>query len=636
LGALWYDAGPQTNTVRVDLMDVLTRMFQQNFFRPIHQWCQDHRVRFIGHLVEDNGAHAHHGYGAGHFFRMMEYFDLGGYDLVAQVVPGITQGVIQRGPWQWDAKFFYWTVARLARSASHLLHNTPQTLCETFGAYGWGLGLRDMFWITQWQFARGTTWFVPHAFSPQFPDPDCPPHFYAGGENPQWPWMSRWSQFVHRAALLLGQGHHVADVAVLYPAEAQWYGSESDLDDVGESLALAHFDYDIVPMELLADTDRCVLKNGTARLASEAFRVLVVPGLQALPRSVAARLEEFSRQGGRVVFVDRAPHEEIHGGHAEVRASIEKILRSGGQVVPRPALGDALRTEDVGDVDIDNFPWLQHYHVRDAQTDAYFLNNESVTETFDGWITLKKVCGMVECWDPETGQVYEAPVYRHDPDGMHVRIRLAPYQALIVVVCQSSEPSQVRLMDSTFPRVRRRADGSLQAWVNRAGSYRATWASGEEMVEVVEAPWETFAVTALSAWQAEPVGVSSDRGPAMCVSALGDWSQWWPRLSGTVRYSTTFVWSGFAGEVVLDLGDVGEIAEVRLNGHLVGTRVKPPYRWVVTNFVTEGENRLTVSVTNTLGNRLADDLYTRGTGYRAGLYGPVTLEKWVALDLRSS
>lgn len=72
----------------------------------------------------------------------------------------------------------------------HLLHiwilKKGRALCEVFGAYGWAEGLKLMKWLLDHMLVNGINYFVPHAFSMKdFPDPDCPPHFYARGMNPQ-------------------------------------------------------------------------------------------------------------------------------------------------------------------------------------------------------------------------------------------------------------------------------------------------------------------------------------------------------------------------------------------------------------------------------------------------------------------
>ena len=67
-------------------------------------------------------------------------------------------------------------------------------------------------------------------------------------------------------------------------------------------------------------------------------------------------------------------------------------------------------------------------------------------------------------------------------------------------------------------------------------------------------------------------------------------------------------------------------AEVRVNGHLAGIRVAPPWRVDISEQVKPGRNRIEVLVYNTLANHYV----TIPTRYRgdltSGLLGPVTLE----------
>ena len=59
--------------------------------------------------------------------------------------------------------------------------------------------------------------------------------------------------------------------------------------------------------------------------------------------------------------------------------------------------------------------------------------------------------------------------------------------------------------------------------------------------------------------------------------------------------------------LMLDLGDVREIAEVRLNGRDLGILWKPPFRVDVTDTIKAGANLLEVRVTNLWPNRLIGD-----------------------------
>ena len=85
---------------------------------------------------------------------------------------------------------------------------------------------------------------------------------------------------------------------------------------------------------------------------------------------------------------------------------------------------------------------------------------------------------------------------------------------------------------------------------------------------------------------------------------LGDWrSMAGDSFSGSALYETVFSRPGGVGEeVVLDLGDVRHACEVTLNGHDLGSRIAPPYRYRIPAKLLRDENRLTVKVTNTSAN----------------------------------
>lgn len=81
-------------------------------------------------------------------------------------------------------------------------------------------------------------------------------------------------------------------------------------------------------------------------------------------------------------------------------------------------------------------------------------------------------------------------------------------------------------------------------------------------------------------------------------------------FSGTVVYEKSFEVdkSNFeGGKAYLNLGKVGDMATVNLNGKHVGTYWKPPYIADVSDYLKEGENKLKVSVTNLWINRLLGD-----------------------------
>lgn len=78
-------------------------------------------------------------------------------------------------------------------------------------------------------------------------------------------------------------------------------------------------------------------------------------------------------------------------------------------------------------------------------------------------------------------------------------------------------------------------------------------------------------------------------------------------FSGTATYTTVFTLSELPEHIILDLGDVQNIAEVIVNDHPVRTLWKVPYKADITDYATIGTNALAVRVTNLWPNRLIRD-----------------------------
>jgi len=117
-------------------------------------------------------------------------------------------------------------------------------------------------------------------------------------------------------------------------------------------------------------------------------------------------------------------------------------------------------------------------------------------------------------------------------------------------------------------------------------------------------------------------------------------------FSGTATYTKQIdaaaAWFRQGAKIVLDLGNVKEIAELSVNGKSVGGILwKPPFRADVTSALKPGANHIEIKVTNLWPNRLIGDAqpgaqnkytFTDFPFYKAssalmesGLLGPVSL-----------
>jgi hypothetical protein len=146
----------------------------------------------------------------------------------------------------------------------------------------------------------------------------------------------------------------------------------------------------------------------------------------------------------------------------------------------------------------------------------------------------------------------------------------------------------------------------------KAGKYELTTASGAEKSAVLDTLPEPVEVQ--GAWE-----ISFPAGRGAPDKAKFDKLISWPDsaekgikyFSGTATYRKTIEIPasvlGANRTLLLDLGQVREIAEVKLNGQDLGTIWKSPFRVDITRAAKAGANELEVCVTNLWPNRLIGD-----------------------------
>ena len=407
LPALWYDLGEATPNLRHAYMDAVTILYRDSFTRQLGDWCRAHGVEYIGHIIEDMNAHARLGHGGGHFFRALDGQDMSGMDVVLhQVMPGFADYIhtASCSGGMVDPEFFQYVVPKLAASHAHIdPRMRGRAMCEEFGAFGWAEGAPFMKWITDFLLVRGINHFVPHAFSPAYPDSDCPPHFGAEGHDPQFAGFAALMTYTNKVSHLLCGARHCPDAAILYHAEAEWMnrnGGYMLTQKPAKVLCDAHLDYDILPADFFVD--------GSYLDCGETYPCLVVPFAELLPRTVLAALEQADRHGIRVIFVDGRPQGCADFGTVASLDTLPSLIP--GKL--RFSGGCRL---------------LRHYcAVRDGST-VVMLFNESVTAAAQAEVTLPCV-GDYARLDLLTGVCTQAST----PDG-RVSVSLKPYQSEVLV-----------------------------------------------------------------------------------------------------------------------------------------------------------------------------------------------------------
>ncbi len=584
LPALWYDLGPRSRQVRQDFVDVCSRAFAEHFFKPQQDWCHAHGVRLIGHLVEDNHADHNLGYGPGHWFRSMRYFDMPGIDIVGyQVTPGVDAGEV---PWTigsgsaWDQEHFQFGLPAMARGAA-LIQGTREIMSEAFGAYGWSLGLRAQKWVGDWHIVNGIGVLSPHAFTMKHHDPDCPQHFNRTSGNPQWRYYRQWAQQFGRMQQVLAATDAVYDAAVLYTAESAWVGPAQNVAPAVRTLETNQISTVVLPYESLAHN--LEIHDGAWWINGRALRSVVLPYARFLPGFAAERLVDLANAGVRVIVLESWPEASADARSDQmVRSAVARLKASSNAVLTTTQEAPAhVQTRNIEAASC--VPMLIAALRSGKEGRWLLLHNRSVIAPVSTRLLIRNAPAHAALLDAATGQYLSIP-YQRASRGLHIDLQIPVYSLWAIRLSASVPPTgRMPIFHSSQP---------------------------------VSTKWEASRAVDDSDDRFERIGVRTQ---------LDDWRRWpgMDSYAGTVRYRATVDLKDIRGAVGFDAGRVEEIAELYVNGRHVGVRFYPPYLWDVSSAVRAGTNEIIIDVTNTAFARWKDS-FSHGDA-ASGLFGPIRI-----------
>ena len=586
LPALWFTMKGVSPRYRVAYMDSVTMLYRRHFSMRVGDWCRSHGVEYIGHIVEDNNIHTTMNSG-GHYFRSLDGQDMGGVDVVLhQIVPGMTNHPNACNCWYdiADPDFFHFSLAKLASSHSHIQpEKHGRAMCEIYGAYGFAEGLKIMKWLTDHMLVRGINNFVPHAFSPQFPD-EVPPQFYCQGHNPQFRHFRLIMEYMNRVSDILSDGVHRASCAVLYHAEAEWSGGDyMYYYTPARLLTEGNIDFDIISADYLA---KARTDGSRLCLADETYPCLIVPRAEYLPESVICDIRRVASAGVEVVFLDAAT--EHSAEHPSRRISLDDTEHI--HVIPAGDLVVWMRGHGMYDITAsEDTRYLRFYHYSMGGTDAYMLTNEGIRDDIATDITFSAFDGG----DYVLYRPFENRAYAAHSANRTVSLSLKPYESVILFF------------------------GDIPDGMPEYTEYE---------IESETEPETEFTLSLFDAerYPSEPLEVIPNAQLKNVTSP-----DMFPRFGGYMEYRGTLEYSGSLpqgkAKCTLDLGRVGESAEVVLNGENVGVRICPPYTFDITKALRSGTNELTVTVANHLGYEQRDLCSKYLALEPSGLMGPIRI-----------
>jgi hypothetical protein len=206
--------------------------------------------------------------------------------------------------------------------------------------------------------------------------------------------------------------------------------------------------------------------------------------------------------------------------------------------------------------------------------DIYFLVNESGAP-FAAEVLFRSAGKRPYLWQPDTGEIIRLPAAAEEDGRSRLPMRLAPHGSTFVVFDTEAGGQPV------------------------AGS-KPQADEGKTISTIkLDGPWN--------------VAFEKNRG-APAQATFAELQSWTANarpgikyFSGYGVYFKRFEIPNPGTQVILDLGRVGDVAHVKVNGHDFGTLWKPPFRVDITVAVRTGGNELEVAVVNTWVNRLIGD-----------------------------
>ena len=556
LALLWEQDADTAETARVRYayMDGVSRLVEEDFSWPIGEWCRAHGVEYIGHLIEDNNHASKTGSSLGHFFRGLAGQDMAGIDDIGgQVMPGQEDVDLNMPPFHSrNGSFYHYGLGKLGSSAAAIEPlKKGNSMCEIFGAYGWGEGVRLEKYLLDHFMVRGINHFVPHAFSgKEYPDPDCPPHFYAHGNNPQYRHFGALMAYGNRVLELINGGHHVAPVAILYHGESDWMGAAMASDIVGHQLYDHQIDYDYIPQDVFLDENvyDMEITEGKLRVNTQEYKVLIVPELQFVTPHMKEAVKKMQEAHFPVYFINRLPE------------GVE------GEVVPLDELVAKLSRQGVNELSIEpENNRVRYYHYEHQDGSAVYLFVNEGDDIYEGNVQIpdERDCYIYDAWE---NTVYRAEVLREeDKKAKKVSLSLEPLKSQIVIFDQKESVEEVLKQEKCPLAV-----------------------SGEEVK--LGTVWKRSICRSIDY---PKFGEKKE----ICLPDLLHEEE--PLFSGFVRYENQF--EGKAGETyVLEISDAYEGVEVFVNGRSLGIQIVPTYRFDLSSEIQDGVNELVIEVATTL------------------------------------
>lgn len=382
--------------------------------------------------------------------------------------------------------------------------------------------------------------------------------------------------YLRRAQHLLQQGNYVADVCYFIGEDAPIMTGATN-PELPKGYSFDYINAEVIMNSMSVKDGKLVLSHGVS------YSMMVLPPLENMRPELLAKLEQLVSEGG--IVYGQAPKnspslqnypqsdEQVQALASKLWAGDEKVKTYGkGAVIDGLPIQEALDKFSISkDVDVsDDVLWT---HRETEGMEIYFLTNQSGKE-----ISVNpsfRVDGLKpQLWDAVTCEIRALSEYKVADGRTNIPLKMEADRSWFVVFSNASNDFVENVISENSPNYK--------------------------VAQTLDSSWKI---------DFENQKIAPE---ALNTTELVDWSKSEDDLlkyySGTANYTTTFQYQkSDAKDVRIDLGKVGVMATVTLNGKNVGTTWMAPYRLNISDVIQEGENTLEVKVVNVWRNRLTGD-----------------------------
>ena len=466
-----------------------------------------------------------------------------------------------------------------------------------------------------WAFAAGINRFVYHTFQHQFLDDNLKPGMTMGPygvhwdrSQTWWPMADGYHRYVSRCSYILQQGKTISDILYLTPEGAP---------QVFRAPASALAGDEFLPDRKGYNFDGCspsqlktasVIDNRIVFPGGASYRLLVLPAVETMTPELLDKIESLVKVGAVIVGNPPAKSPSLVNYPAFDQQVASKSMLMWGNITPPNAVteiqfekgkiywGGTLSNIKLPELypnynvtaeilkkmgvrqDFESTGPIRYTHRSMDDRDIYFVSNKT-NERVKALCTFRVGEGTPELWDPLSGETRSLPEFVIENERMNIPLQFAQYQSFFIVIDKNKKP-------------------------NPTANTSAKNFSEPKVLQVVNSPWN---VSFDPKWG----------GPKNVVfNKLEDWTlnqnEGIKYYSGIATYRINInlpkkTVSDKNTDFILDLGEVNNLARVRINGKDMGVIWTAPYQLNISDAIHPGNNLIEIEVANLWPNRLIGD-----------------------------